>query len=265
MTKPPWLVSCKGLAAGAALVVFIGAIASCGNSGLGDGKRKKMDVTTFYTKPQMIALANAVERDDPARIRQLVREGADVNARGEGGMTYPVWAFGNRSKKALQTLLELGADPNARDDAGVSVMELAAEDKDLDFLKLLLAYKGDPNLRNRKNRPIAFSAMSVMNWPAVRLLAEKGVDINGSAPDGTTLMMQLAMFNQWDQVWDLLSKGADFKKQSTNGMTLAWQVQESRVADESPQAVHRTRVKAFLEGQGVKFPVPAPKVPNLDD
>lgn len=217
-----------------------------------------MDAITYFTDPQQIAMANAVKRDDVARIKELARSGVNVNARGDQGMSFLLWAMGNRQKNAFKALLDLGADPNTRDDQKVAVLELTVEDEDLDYLRLLLAAGGNPNLPNHLDEPLIFTAISEMKYPVVRLLVEKGADMNSLGKDKSTPMMLLAGLNQFEEVFWLLQRGADFKKISDTGATLAWRVQRSRVDPGTPNGQWRERVRQFLESQGVKFPVPSP-------
>lgn len=235
------------------------ALLLCGCAAGPEQKKNTMDAVTYFTEANQVAMANAVERDDVKRIRELAHAGVDVNARGDQGMTFTVWAMGHRRKNALRALLESGADANAPAGGSTPLLELAAKDEDPDYLRLLLAAGGNPNVKNHLGEPLLFTAISEMRWVNMRALVERGADVNAAGNDGATPVMLLAGLNQFEEVMWLLNRGADFKAVSQTGATLAWRVQRARVNAGSPQAGWRERVKAYLEAAGVKFPVPAPK------
>jgi len=212
-----------------------------------------MEAVSYFTDPNQIAMANAVENDDVARVRELARSGVDVNARGEQGMSFVVWAMGHRRKNALRALLEARANPNAP-----GTMELAAKDDDPDYLRLLLSAGGDPNTKNHNGEPLIFTAVGEMRWENMRALIEKGADMNARGKDGSTAIFLLAGLNQYAEVDWLLQRGADITPATDTGATLAWQVQRSRIDPASPQAGWRDRVKSQLAGRGIRFPVPQP-------
>ena len=254
MISVPLQIRCVSLGAAA---LALGACAA-GPHEQSPTKKKTMDAVTYFTDPKQIAMANAVKNDDVGRIKELARGGVNVNAPGEQGMTYVVWAMGHRRKNALRALLVAGADPNGTDTAGTPVMELAARDEDTDYLRLLLSAGGKPNTLNHSGEPLTFTAIGEMRWENMRVLVEKGADMNARGKDGSTAMLLLAGLNQFEEVDWLLQRGADIKPATDTGATLAWQVQRSRVDPSFPQAGWRDRVKAQLAARGVRFPVPAP-------
>jgi ankyrin repeat protein len=228
------------------------------------GKKNRMNAINFFQDTKAIALANAVERDDVNRIREVVREGGDVNVRGAKGMTLLVWAIGHEKKNALRALLELGANPNARDETGMPVLEIALEPGDIDYFRMLLSAGADPGTPAQDGEPLLFEAILAMNWPACRLLVEKGANINAADREGTTPVLSLAMLNQWEMVHWFVERGADPLKPNAVGGTVAWLLQESDLDPASPGRGWAERVKVQLEQRGVRFPVAKPQPPKQE-
>ncbi len=73
------------------------------------------------------------------RVAELIRQGADVNARREGGVTHLHLAF-SLSTAEMQTLLDHGADVNARDRYGATCLIHAASPGDLKSVRFLLEH-----------------------------------------------------------------------------------------------------------------------------
>ena len=55
----------------------------------------------------------------------LLQQGADVNARGPGGMTVLMLAVKRKDEDAIRWLLDAGADPDIKDDKGISATKTA--------------------------------------------------------------------------------------------------------------------------------------------
>jgi uncharacterized protein len=258
MTWSHWRTVCRGRLGVAGMAPLAGYLGLVGCFSQDSGRNERMNALNYFKDTKTIALANAVEKDDAIRIRKLAADGADINAKGEQGMTLLTWAIGNQKKNALRTLLELKANPNARDTEGAPVLEVAAQSEDLDYARMLLSSGADADTNARNGEPLIFHAIRKENWPLFRLLVERGANINGRGKAEMTPLIQLARLSEYDQVFWLLERGADFHLFDASGATLAWRVQQDIMDPQSEQTKWRQRVRQFLESQGVKFPVPTP-------
>jgi ankyrin repeat protein len=93
-------------------------------------------------------LAQAAAEGDTARIRQLIRAGADPDAESDRGVTLLQWALLHRSAAGLEALLEGSADPARADSTGETVVHYAAKANNPRYLDILLAHQADPNTPN---------------------------------------------------------------------------------------------------------------------
>ncbi|WP_221281662.1 ankyrin repeat domain-containing protein, partial [Xanthomonas campestris] len=120
----------------------------------------------------------------------------------------------------LKAMLDNGADPNVakpyppepgRNQTNVSnAMVWAAEQDDPLYLKLLLDHGGNPNTRNANNESLLFHAFIKQNkWDNIKLLVERGADINAVAGMGNSITAAYAIRGGFDFVYWLLQHGAD--------------------------------------------------------
>jgi len=70
------------------------------------------DASKVFADARVVAVVDAAARGDEERVRTLGREGADLNAQGERGVTPLEWALLHKDRRAMETLLRAGADPS---------------------------------------------------------------------------------------------------------------------------------------------------------
>ena len=98
-------------------------------------------------------LFEAVIDGDTARVRELLRKGANVNAKYEGICTSLHFAAFEGHADVARLLLEYGADVNARDESGETPLHYAAFRGYADIARLLLEYGADVNARTSMATP----------------------------------------------------------------------------------------------------------------
>ena len=144
-------------------------------------------------------LHEAAARGDTAAIRQLVKDGADVNAADDMGATALYWAARGghpigphqcgsedpHRAEVIAALIELGADPNVQDrrpkgfgrSSGWTPLFVALHHKQFSSARVMLEHGADPNILSDQD----MSAMVVATAEdapkdLIALMIEKGFD-----------------------------------------------------------------------------------------
>ncbi|MEA9898228.1 ankyrin repeat domain-containing protein [Xanthomonas campestris pv. raphani] len=174
-----------------------------------------------FSDPKALALALAAEQGDVEEVRRLMKvEGVNPDTIfSKDGHPLLFWPIFTHSPAGLKAMLDNGADPNVALpyqtlDRGVrnnpNAMVWAAEQDDPIYLRLLLDHGSDPNTRNANNESLLFHAFIKQNkWDNIKLLVERGADINAVAGMGNSITAAYAIRGGFDFVYWLLQHGAD--------------------------------------------------------
>jgi len=178
----------------------------------------------FFEDRVVVDLCKAIERDDTAKVEQLISDGVDVNALGKGRMTPLLWALPDGKLVQFERLIDAGADPNVivTSDfhsrgiihAGHSVTHLAAGARDFGFLRKVIDSGCDPNIRDTYTEDSVLH--TVIQSPVddkiqrVKLLIENGADLDAmSSVDATPVILAVRFGRQYDVALLLLDAGAN--------------------------------------------------------
>ncbi len=157
------------------------------------------------------ALLAAVRDGDRARVEQLLREGANANARDDAGDTALMRAALYADAETMRALLESGADVRARGRDGTA--PLLRTTHDLDKMRLLL------DRGAAVDDLVVVAAASVPGCrPALELLIAHGGNARSAGPAYTALMAA-AGHGDLDAVNGLLDRGADANARTPTGFT----------------------------------------------
>ncbi|MBZ5561610.1 MAG: ankyrin repeat domain-containing protein [Acidobacteriia bacterium] len=96
-------------------------------------------------EPGTTPLMHAALLGDVARVKELLGQGANVNATSPDGSTALIYAATTGSPGCVRALLEAGADVNASMKGGGTALTAAVVTDHADSLKLLLRAGADPN------------------------------------------------------------------------------------------------------------------------
>ena len=97
-------------------------------------------------------LFEAVRKGDAAKVRELLKRGANPNARDERSLTPLHWAAAKGYAEVVRLLLERGADVNAKSEAGWTPLHHAAIWGHAEVARLLLDHGADPSIRDKDGR-----------------------------------------------------------------------------------------------------------------
>ena len=136
------------------------------DSGASCNERNKQGVTP---------LAIAVERADAAQIKFFAKQGADINAFDNKGLTPLTRAF---EHEGILPLLINKANVNMHDSFGNTPLHIALLHKaSISDIEYLLKCGADENARNQNGDSVLYVAIQTDNREAVSLLLSRGADV----------------------------------------------------------------------------------------
>jgi ankyrin repeat protein len=124
------------------------------------------------------SIFGAAHIGDLASVKTFLKEGVDVNMRGERRQTALHIAAREGHKEVVEFLLDRGADVNAGMNLNRTAAELAMDNDHNDIAELLISKGADIS-------PLHL-AISMKDEAKVRSLIEGGADVNKQTPRGTT-------------------------------------------------------------------------------
>lgn len=164
------------------------------------------------------AFYSAIRGNDLAQLKTLLSQGADANTRDARGEMPLMYTAIVGSLDAMKLLLEKGADVNAQNQFGSTALIWSATDKAK--VELLLEHGANPNLASKRGRtPVLVAAMSDRSAPIVRLLIDKGADVQAKDFLKTTALKAATFGNDSETVRLLLEAGLDPNAADLPGLT----------------------------------------------
>ena len=166
----------------------------------------------------------AMYTENPEVISVLLEAGADVNAKGGGGMTALMLAVEKTNPEVVTMLLEAGADVNARNHGTRTPLMLAVGTTNLEVISILLRAGADVNARDDHDTTPLMWTIGNTNPEVLTLLLKADADVNAKNVLGRTLLMFEAEHNTNPEVISvLLRAGADVNARDNYGKTaLDW-------------------------------------------
>ena len=198
------------------------------------------------------ALIKAARKGDSEKVRTLLAQGADVNARAlMEGLTALIRATWGGHLDTAELLVNEGADVNAKDNAGRCSLLVAANQGHTDIVRLLLENNADVNAKDKIGMTPLIGAADEGHLEIVKVLLAEGADANArletkglteiwesgeghaeiirvsrtifyiasEVPDGNTALMAAAEKGHTEIVQALLDSGADVNAKDAEGLT----------------------------------------------
>jgi ankyrin repeat protein len=155
---------------------------------------------------------SAIRNDNASLLASLLNRGFDPNTKDEKGQPGLTIAMQERSPKAADSLLARpDIDVNALNAAGESALMIAAIRGNMPGVQSLLAHGAKVNQPGWSALHYAASGPDVN---IVRLLLDRGAEIDAGSPNGSTPLMLAAQYGPEDSVRLLLQRGADVKRRN---------------------------------------------------
>ena len=162
-----------------------------------------------------LRLIDAVKARDLARVRALVTEKVDVNARQGDGATALHWAVHRDEAEAVELLIAAGAKADVSDDTGATPLHLACENRRGAMVQRLLAAGAKSNAALLGGATVLMTCARAGDAAGVRALLARGADVNAKEPNHSqTALMWAAAQKHPEAVAALLEAGADVRARS---------------------------------------------------
>ena len=166
----------------------------------------RVDLATERGKTALMAAASAGAVD---LVRDLLKLGADVNARNQMGGTALMYAVAAGDLGTVKLLLANGADINGQSVNGWTALMMAAAKNRIDIAAMLVARAADVNLPDVYGwTPLMRAAYAGHADIVDILLSQPSVVINGRNDQGQTALHLAAIQGQPYIVQALLERGA---------------------------------------------------------
>lgn len=169
------------------------------------------------------ALRRAASAGDAASVRQLIAEGADVNAGDEHGRTALIGAASKGHRETVRMLLDAGADPDFQTSYGATALSLASGHHP-EIVRMLL----DAGANVDKGEGLVEAAW-YGEQDIVRMLLNAGADVNVQTRYECTPLFAAALNGHREIVRTLIAAGADVHVRCRHGITAMGTTYDPRI------------------------------------
>lgn len=168
-------------------------------------------------------LIEASKEGDTAAVQALLREGADVNAKGEHGMTALMFAAYSGHDVTVQALMKGGADVKLRTRESFTSLDWAIQGGHPEIVNRLLDNGAEVNASDYEGETPLMMAVRAGHINIINSLIKAGADINAKDNAGWTALIAGANKGQTTAVSILLEAGADVDVKPKDSWTaLIW-------------------------------------------
>ena len=175
-------------------------------------------------------LADAAEKADWPRVRDLLQQRPNVNAAQADGMTALLWAAYHDDSDAAKRLLAAGANAKAENRYGFSPLSLVCTNGNAELVRALLKAGADPNTTLRGGETVLMTAARVGRIEPVQALIDAGAKVESTDRKAQSALMWAAAEGHADVVDVLLEAGAHQRARLKSGFTpLLFAAREGRI------------------------------------
>ena len=205
------------------------------------------------------ALIGAIKQGDATRVRTLVQQHADVNAKDLDGTTALHWAVQRDQVETVGVLLTGGASATATNRYGITPLLAACEIGNVEIIDKLLRAGADANGATPAGETALMIAARTGKVAAVKRLVAAGADVNAKETvRGQTALMWAAAEDNLEATAMLLEAGANVNARTPAGFTaLHFAVRGGNIAVVKALAAHGANINDPIQPTAVPRPAAA--------
>jgi ankyrin repeat protein len=143
----------------------------------------------IFAATEDVRLVTAAQKRDSAAVRQLLKQGANVNASQPDGATALAWAAHWDDQTIADLLLASGANANAANELGMTPLMLASINGSGAMVDKLLKAGANASLARTTGETALLLAARVGSSDVVKALVAHGADVNAKTRFGDTALM----------------------------------------------------------------------------
>ncbi|KAM0426005.1 hypothetical protein ACHAPT_008634 [Fusarium lateritium] len=171
----------------------------------------------------LVATCSADDKTREEAVELLVKACADVNARDNRQFTPLAFSVSKSSsnEKMTEILLKYGADVQTRGEEGITSLMHASMHGNVDIMKMLLEAGADATVRDKKERTTLYYAAAAEDdhEARFRLLQEYGADITGLSLDANDTVVHKSIMhctiNSVEELFKLYPAALELARQRT--------------------------------------------------
>jgi len=180
--------------------------------------RKGADVNAKQ-KDGTTALMLTAARGHTETVKVLIDAGTDVNAVSENGNTGLMFAAFNGHTETVKALIDAGAAVNATSETGLTALILAAQNGHTEIVEILIDADADVNAKYENDGTALMDAASGGHTEMVKALMDAGADVNAKDRGDKTALMLATMSGHDGTAKALIEAGADVSAKDKYGST----------------------------------------------
>ncbi len=174
-------------------------------------------------------LVDAADQGNLLVIQNLLRQGADVNARGWLDVT-PLMRAAYRGNGAMtEYLIQAGADINRKDIGGATALHLASREGHANIVQLLLAHGAERDAKDDEGWTPLMRASLAGHEDAAKALLKYGANVHNANARGETALMHAVQNRSEPIAALLLAEGANPEQANAFGVSAEQMAQEKNL------------------------------------
>ena len=182
--------------------------------------KDKFDLNSEVIEDGTTGLMIAAAHGQRNVIKYLIEKGADVNRPNDFDYTPLMISIQQNHVEAVRFLIEKGADVNAQNKLNETPFIFAVEACNAEIVNLLIEKDAQINIKTKIGQKPLLIAATKGCKEIVEILLQNGIEVDDASEiDSTTALMKAAKYGHFDLVKMLLEKGAQINKRNRHGNT----------------------------------------------